>query len=98
MSTIPASLNEWHRAVPRSARNHVLAGLVVVVACCLGFGAWALYAPLEGAVVASGSFVASGQNKEVQHLEGGVIKEVLVREGDLVEAGQIVAVMDGTAA
>jgi HlyD family type I secretion membrane fusion protein len=55
-------------------------------------------APLEGAVVASGSFVATGQNKQVQHLEGGIIREMLVGEGDLVEAGQILVRLDDTAA
>jgi HlyD family secretion protein len=97
MSTTPAYLNDWHRSVPRSATKQVLIGVAVLLFCCIGFGAWALYAPLSGAVVATGSFVANGQNKEVQHLEGGVIKEVLVREGDIVDAGQVVALMDGTA-
>ena len=49
-----------------------------------GFGAWAALAPLDGAVVASGSFVANGQNKQVQHLEGGIIRDLRVREGDIV--------------
>jgi HlyD family secretion protein len=48
--------------------------------------------------VASGTFVATGQNKPVQHLEGGIIREVLVREGDMVEAGQVLARLDETAA
>jgi HlyD family secretion protein len=54
-------------------------------------------APLEGAVVASGSFVATGQNKQVQHLEGGIIREMLVNEGDLVEANQPLLRLDDTA-
>ncbi len=97
MTSTPAYLNDWHRGVPRSARSHILVGMIVLLSCCVGFGAWALYAPLSGAIVGSGSFVAKGQNKEVQHLEGGVIKEVLVREGDVVDAGDVVAMMDGTA-
>ena len=63
-----------------------------------GFGLWAALAPLDGAVVASGSFVATGQNKQVQHLEGGIIREMLVREGDLVEAGQTLVRLDDTPA
>ena len=59
---------------------------------------WAGIAPLEGAVVVSGSFVATGQNKHVQHLEGGILREVLVQEGDLVEAGQPLLRLDATAA
>ena len=45
-------------------------------------------APLAAAVIAQGSFVATGRNKVVQHLEGGIIKELLVEEGDQVELGQ----------
>jgi multidrug efflux pump subunit AcrA (membrane-fusion protein) len=41
-------------------------------------------APIAGAVVASGVFVVTGQNKIIQHLEGGMIREIHVREGDKV--------------
>ena len=50
-----------------------------------GFGTWAFTAPLAAAIIAQGSFVATGQNKIVQHLEGGIIKELLVSEGDTVQ-------------
>jgi HlyD family type I secretion membrane fusion protein len=53
-------------------------------------------APLSSAVVASGAFVATGQNKQVQHLEGGIIRELLAKEGDVVEAGQILLRLDET--
>ena len=66
--------------------------------CIGGFGVWAAIAPLEGAVVVSGSFVATGQNKHVQHLEGGILREMLVEEGDLVEPGQPLLRLDPTAA
>jgi HlyD family secretion protein len=55
-------------------------------------------APIAGAVVASGVFVATGQNKIIQHFEGGVIREIYVREGDTVEPGQILLELDETAA
>ena len=69
---------------------HLLAG-------CGGFGLWAAWAPLNGAVVVAGTFVATGQNRLVQHLEGGIVKEIRVREGDLVEAGKVVVRLDDTA-
>jgi HlyD family secretion protein len=47
-------------------------------------------------VVASGVFVVTGQNKIIQHLEGGVIREIYVREGDRVEAGQVLLDLDET--
>jgi HlyD family type I secretion membrane fusion protein len=57
-----------------------------------------VYRPLAAAVVAQGSFVATGQNKIIQHLEGGIIKEILVNEGDHVEAGQPIIRLDETSA
>ncbi|KQT15988.1 secretion protein HlyD [Bradyrhizobium sp. Leaf396] len=51
---------------------------------------------MAGAVVASGVFVATGQNKIIQHLEGGVIRTIHVREGDLVEQKQLLVELDDT--
>jgi HlyD family type I secretion membrane fusion protein len=92
------SVDEWHRGVPTSIRLPAIFGAVVLLAWSLGFGAWASLAPLQGAVVASGSFVPTGQNKQVQHLEGGIIREMLVKEGDLVEKDQLLLRLDDTAA
>jgi HlyD family type I secretion membrane fusion protein len=91
------NIDRWHRDVPHSARGLIAFGVCVLLVWGLGFGAWAAMAPLEGAVVASGSFVATGQNKQVQHLEGGIIREMLVNEGDLVEANQPLLRLDDTA-
>ena len=82
------SIDHWYQNVPRSARWPTLLGFLVLLVWGFGFGAWAAMAPLASAVVASGSFVATGQNKQVQHLEGGIIREMLVKEGDIVEADQ----------
>ena len=70
----------------------------VLLVWLVGFVFWAGLAPLNGAVVASGTFVATGQNKLVQHLEGGIIRDLLVKEGDRVEAGQALVRMDETSA
>lgn len=91
------SIDEWHKGVPRSVRWPTLLGLGVLLSWGLGFGVWAGVAPLDGAVVAPGSFVATGQNKTVQHLEGGIVREILVKEGDLVEQGQALLRLDETA-
>ena len=90
------SINEWHKDVPRSARTPIILGLVILLTWVIGFGYWAGYAPLDGAVVSTGSFVATGQNKKIQHLEGGIIKEILVKEGDLLAPGQPVLRIDDT--
>ena len=89
---------EWYSGVPRSIRKHTVAGLILIGVSFGGFGTWAMTAPLAAAVIAQGSFVATGQNKIVQHLEGGIIKELLVDEGDHVQLNQPLVLLDETAA
>lgn len=89
---------EWYSEVPRSIRKQTIVGLVLMAACFGGFGTWALTAPLAAAVITQGSFVATGQNKVIQHFGGGIIKELLVSEGDHVELGQPLIKLDETAA
>jgi HlyD family secretion protein len=73
-------------------------GLLLVALAFGGFGTWAATAPLAAAVISAGSFVATGENKVVQHLEGGIIQELLVSEGDHVNAGQPLIRLDGIVA
>jgi HlyD family secretion protein len=89
---------EWHRGVSADLRGPTILGVVFLVVCLGGFALWAATAPLSGAVVVSGSFVATGQNKLVQHLEGGILLEMFVKEGDRVEANQSLLRLDATAA
>jgi HlyD family type I secretion membrane fusion protein len=92
------SMDTWYRGVPRSTRLPTAIGFAVLFLWLFGFGAWAAIAPLASAVVTSGYFVAIGQNKQIQHLEGGIIRELLVKEGDVVDANQTVVRLDDTAA
>jgi HlyD family type I secretion membrane fusion protein len=92
------SIGEWYRDVPLSAKWSVFTGLAILVVWLGCFGVWAGVAPLNSAVVARGTFVTNGQNKLVQHLEGGIIREIAAKEGDVVEANQVLARMDDTAA
>lgn len=89
---------DWYSDVPRSIRGLTVAGMILFAGAFGGFGYWAVSAPLAAAVIAQGSFVATGQNKQVQHLEGGIIQEILVAEGDHVAAGQPLVRLDETAA
>ncbi len=93
----PAQL-EWYGDVPRSIRLHSFVGLTVLFASFGGFGYWAATAPLASAIIAQGSFVATGNNKVVQHLEGGIIKEMMVGEGASVKEGDVLLTLDQTAA
>src|SRR4030081_3561876 len=92
------SIGEWYRGVPLSAKWPIFSGLAMLVVWLGCFGVWAGVAPLNSAVLASGTFVATGQNKLVQHFEGGIIREIAVKEGDVVEANQVLVRMDDTAA
>lgn len=89
---------EWYSEVPRSIRFHSVLGLSVLFASFGGFGFWASTAPLASAIIAQGSFVATGNNKVVQHLEGGIIKEMMVSEGDTVKVGDVLLTLDKTTA
>lgn len=55
---------------------------------------WAGLAPLSGAVVAEGVVKADGNRRTVQHQEGGIIKQILVKDGDQVKAGQALMTLD----
>src|SRR5262245_16827576 len=75
-----------------------LCGWLIIALFFGGFGAWAAFAPLNGAVVANGVVKVEGNRKSVQHLEGGIVKELRVKEGDRVTAGDIVMVLDDSQA
>jgi len=89
---------QWYSEVPRSIWKQTVVGVLLISVAFGGFGTWAFTAPLASAIVAQGSFVATGQNKIVQHLEGGIIKEILVSEGDHVSLDQPLVKLDETAA
>src|SRR4030081_3892188 len=91
-------IGEWYRDVPLSARWPIFTGLAILVVWLGCFGVWGGGAPLNSAVVASGTLMATGQNKLVQHFEGVIIREIAVKEGDVVEANQVLVRMDDTAA
>ncbi len=70
-----------------------LLGVVVLV---FGVGGWASLAPISGAVVGSGTLVVDSSVKRVQHAHGGIVTKILVSNGDVVEAGQVVLKLDDT--
>jgi protease secretion system membrane fusion protein len=62
----------------------------LILVAFLAFFVWSVTAPLDGGVVLTGSVTVSGNRKSVQHLGGGVVQEILVREGSLVKEGDVV--------
>lgn len=77
---------------------YVITGLLLLILGFGGFGTWAALAPLTTGAMALGTVHLEGERKTVQHLEGGIVKEILVKEGDEVEAGQVLIRLDGTLA
>jgi HlyD family type I secretion membrane fusion protein len=63
-------------------------GIVIVVVFFVLGGGWAAMAPLSGAAIAPGTVSPEGSHRVVQHLEGGIVRAILVAEGDVVSAGQ----------
>ena len=77
-------------------KRFVVLGLLIVSGFIGGAVYWAASSNLDGAVVAPASFVVEGNRKTVEHLEGGIVREIHVKDGDLVEAGQTLVELDGT--
>ncbi|MPZ11264.1 MAG: HlyD family type I secretion periplasmic adaptor subunit [Kiloniellaceae bacterium] len=83
---------------PVSTRRSVIAGLAVVCFTFGGFFGWAAYAELSSAVIASGTVMVDSNRKAIQHMEGGIVKEILVRNGDAVATGALLLRLDETRA
>lgn len=79
-----------------SVKRYVFAGFAIIAALFGGIGGWAAFTDMAGAVLAPGTVVVSGNIKKVQHPTGGVIKEILVRNGDTVKSGDILVRLDET--
>lgn len=84
--------------LPVSPRATILFGLAIVLFSLGGFVLWASLAPLAEAVVASGTIKVDSSRKKIQHLEGGIVKEILVRDGDRVMQGDVLVRLDETRA
>ncbi len=80
----------------RSMRHHLIAGTIVLLALVGGFGGWASTTDIAGAVIAQGTITVDSNIKKVQHLTGGIVDELPVRDGDVVHAGQIIMRLDDT--
>jgi hypothetical protein len=72
-----------------SLRPVALASVAVAALFVGGFSAWGFYAPLASAAIAPGVVSPDSSRKTIQHLEGGIVQEILVTEGDRVEKGDL---------
>jgi len=71
-------------------------GLLILFLVFGVFGLWSAFAPLDGAAHAPGVVTVRSYKKAVQHLEGGIVADILVRDGDRVEAGEPLLILDET--
>lgn len=86
----------WDWDLPQTMRRWTAIGFWFTGFTVLGFVIWANAAQISGAVIANGVFVTTGTNKTIQHLEGGVIRKIMVKEGDIVSPGQPLILLDDT--
>lgn len=76
--------------------KYILTGFLLIFLLVAGFMAWAAFAPIQGAVIAPGTVVVEGKPKTLQHLDGGIIEEIFVKDGDKVKAGDVLLRLDPT--
>jgi HlyD family type I secretion membrane fusion protein len=84
------------KALPRNPRPAILTGVFVLAIVVLGIGGWSFSAPLSSGVIAPGVIIFEGRRQSVQHLEGGIVSEILVREGTEVKQGDVLFRIDTT--
>ena len=92
LSEAQAARTEINRAWP--ARMPVFVGLFALMLLVGGFGSWSIFSSLAGAIVASGRVEVEQNRQIVQHLDGGIVAEILIKEGDRVSAGQTLIKLD----
>lgn len=81
-----------------STRRLVSSGRLIVLIFVVGFLGWGAIAPLDSAILAPGVVVVESHRKTIQHLEGGIVRDVLVSDGQSVKAGQMLVRLDATQA
>ena len=81
-----------------AARRPIRAGIIICGFFFFGFGSWACLWDLQSAAVAPGVVAVDSRRQTVQHLEGGIIEEIMVSEGTQVEEGQVLIKLDRTRA
>ncbi|MEQ1711286.1 MAG: HlyD family type I secretion periplasmic adaptor subunit [Hyphomicrobium sp.] len=91
-----SDVGTWRDQPRLDYRRHALAGMLLLVVLFGGSLAWASYATISSAVIATGVVVVQGKPKSVQHLDGGIVEAIHVKAGDRVVADQILVRLDDT--
>jgi len=77
-----------------SAKMHIWIGMIGLLLLVGGFGVWSVFSNIAGAIIATGQIELEQNRQVVQHPDGGVVESVLVREGDSVQAGEVLIKLD----
>ncbi|WP_051227160.1 HlyD family type I secretion periplasmic adaptor subunit [Oceanospirillum beijerinckii] len=82
--------------VPVDDRRYIRSGILFLLLTLGGFSLWAGFVPLSSALISSGEVMVDSYRKSIQHYEGGIVKNILVRNGDKVAAGDPLIQLDTT--
>jgi len=80
----------------QSLNRYLRYSYISVFLLAVVLGGWSVLAKIQGAVIAAGTVAVEGKPKIVQHLDGGIVSVIAVKEGDFVEKGQTVLKLDST--
>lgn len=80
------------------ARRSIRLGLWMIVLVFGIFGLWSAFAPLNSAAIASGKVILDSNKKTIQHLEGGIVDAIMIKEGKTVNKGDVLLRLDETTA
>ena len=85
---------DFAQEIDKSRQRMVFMGAIVLTVGFGSLGAWAAFAPMKSAALAQGVVKVASERKTVQHLEGGIVQDILVKEDQEVAAGEILVRLD----
>lgn len=89
-------MTERSEIASKSLRRHQMIGASILFLLVAGLGGWSAVASISGAVIAPSIVVVESNAKQVQHLEGGIVAEIKVKDGQKVSAGDVLIRLDQT--
>ncbi|MFO7911553.1 MAG: HlyD family type I secretion periplasmic adaptor subunit [Desulfotignum sp.] len=82
-------MEESNKILNTNPWKYIISGLLIIALFFGGLAVWSWYFPFQGAIIAPGEVKVSGKRKVVQHLEGGIVDKIFVRDGDMVKKGDV---------
>ena len=87
-----------HKKLASNPKKYAIWGYLLIAIVFGGFGGWAYYAKIDSAIISSGIIAVETNRKTIQHLEGGIVEEIFVKEGDVVRTGDILVRLENVQA